>query len=445
MAKDESYLIKPLLDRNYPCVSYGKGAALYDMDGKRYLDACSGAVTASIGHGVDEVVQAMYEQARKVSFVYRSQFTNEPAERLAMKLAEQLPGQLNHSFFVNSGSEATETAIKISIQYWQERGRPEKTLILSRWMSYHGITQGALSLSGHYERRQRFEGMLDRLPFLSPPYPYRQVREMSGVDYAEELDHLIEQIGPHRIAAFIAEPIVGAAGTALVPGEGYYEALKQVLDQHDILFICDEVMTGMGRTGKDLAIEHWDATPDIVTLGKGLSAGYAPLAATVVADHVLEPIQAGSNLIMSGHTFSANPLSCAAGLAVLHYVKKHDLVKRAATIGEKLIEDLQEIQTASAIVGDVRGKGLLIGLEFVKNKATKAPFPKDAQVAAVIVNEAQRQGLLLYPSAAGLKGEGAGCLIAPPFTLTKEERCELLGKLARTLERVEKQLLGAET
>ncbi|WP_017727498.1 aspartate aminotransferase family protein [Halalkalibacterium ligniniphilum] len=434
-----SHLIKPLLDGIYPTVSYGKGVFLYDTDGKAYFDASSGAVTASIGHGVKEVIEAMNRQANKVSFVYRSQFTNEPAEQLAERLASLLPGALNHCFFVNSGSEATETALKIAIQYWQEKGRPMKTRILSRWMSYHGITLGALSMSGHHERRKRFEPLLNSCPQMEPPYQYR----LSNKSVAEELERLISRIGPEHIAAFIAEPIVGAAGGALVPEPSYYKEMKQVLDKYDILFIADEVMTGIGRTGSMLALEHWGVIPQIVALGKGLSAGYAPLAATIVSDDIIEPIKAGSKLIMSGHTFSANPQACAAGLAVLNYMEKNDLFTRSKILGEELIQRLVAIQLNSSIIGEVRGKGLLIGIEFVKDKKAKIPFPKAVKLTERLIMLARQEGVLLYPASAGIEGgDGDAILIAPPFTMSNQELNDLLQRLEVVFATLEKQLIG---
>lgn len=273
-----TYLIKPVLHDEYPFITHGKGIYLYDDQGKQYIDGSSGAVTASIGHGVQEVINAMAEQSKKVSFVYRSQFTTEVAEQLAKKMSDISPGDLNWSFFVNSGSEATETAMKIAIQYWQEQGRNTKNKIISRWMSYHGITMGALSMSGHIQRRERFEPMLENYPSVSAPYYYRDANgrtiEECDDDYAEELEKEIWRVGKEHIAAFIAEPLVGAAGGALTPSDQYFRKMKAVCDEYDILFIADEVMTGVGRTGKMFGMEHFGITADIMATGKGMGAGY---------------------------------------------------------------------------------------------------------------------------------------------------------------------------
>ncbi|MGM8212157.1 aspartate aminotransferase family protein [Virgibacillus sp. W0430] len=438
-----THLIKPILDEEYRVATHGKGIYLYDKEGKKYLDGSSGAVTASIGHGVTEIIQVMKEQAERVSFVYRSQFTNEPAEALAKKLSELAPGDLNWSFFVNSGSEATETAMKISIQYWQEKGMPMKNKIISRWMSYHGITNGALSMSGHLGRRERFSSILEPYPTLSAPYAYRPPTNVSDLDvdvyYAEELERAIYRLGKDHIAAFIAEPIVGAAGAALTPSDRYFHLMKDVCKRNDILFIADEVMTGIGRTGKMFAIEHWNpVVPDLIAMGKGMTAGYTPMAAVLVSDQVMAPILEGSKSIMSGHTFSANPQSAAVSLAVLEYIEKHNLVKRSEEIGQYLLDRLKELANTSNIIGDVRGKGLFVGVEFVANKLTKETFSQNVQLTDLVVRTAFENELLVYPAAAGLDGlSGAAIIIAPPLTIQTVEIDELIARLSKTLMEVE--------
>lgn len=441
-----SHLIKPVLNGNYPVVSYGEGIYLYDEEGKQYLDGCSGAVTASIGHGVQEVIDAIYEQGKKVAFVYRSQFTNKPAELLAEKIVNLLNHQLNWVFFVNSGSEATETALKIAIQYWQEKGDDKKTKIISRWISYHGITMGALSMSGHTIRRSRFTSLLEDYPLLNPPYcyrcPYNQSYPTCQLMCAEELEKIILRIGPEHIAAFIAEPIIGAAGAAITPPEGYYETIYNICKKYNILFIADEVMTGCGRTGKMLSLEHWGVVPDIVALGKGLSAGYAPLAATVVKQEIFETIQKGSNLIMSGHTLSANPLSTAAGLAVLKFMEKHQLFEAVLEKGAYLMTKLKEKTEGSKTIGDIRGKGLLVGVELVFDRKTKQPFKRELNATEKLVQKSKEKGLLIYPSNTGIDGvHGDAVIIAPPLTITKEEIDVLIDRFCLGLKDFEQDIL----
>ena len=446
----QSYLIKPILDAKYPVIDYGQGIFLYDKTGKKYLDASSGAVTANIGHGVVEIIEAMHEQAQKVSFVYRSQFTSEPAELLAKKIAELAPDDLNWSFFVNSGSEATETAMKIAIQYWQEKGINTKSKILSRWISYHGITLGALSMSGHPVRRARFAPLLEDCPSIHPPYcyrcPYQLTAPECGFACAKELETTIKRLGAERVAAFIAEPIIGAAGGAITPPDGYYQVIKEICERNQVLFIADEVMTGFGRTGTMLACEHWQVKPDIVALGKGMGAGYAPIAATLVSDAIMAPILKGSKLIMSGHTLSANPQVCAVSLAVIEYLQQNQTFSQVASKGKLLITKLRKLVGQFSFIGDVRGKGLMIGIEFVENRETKRPFSRNLKVTKTLIEMAQENGLLIYPAGSGLDGiSGDSIIIAPPLTITINEIDELICLLTKTFTQFENLLQQSST
>lgn len=434
---NKTHLIKPVLQTDYPVIDHGKGVYLYDKDGKEYLDASSGAITANIGHGVKEIIDAMHEQAKRVSFVYRSQFTSDAAENLARKIASQTIGDLNWSFFVNSGSEATETAMKIAIQFWQEKGIMTKNKVLSRWMSYHGITLGALSMSGHTGRRARFIPLLEDFPIIHPPYcyrcPYNQKAPDCAYACAQELDTVIRRMGAENIAAFIAEPIIGASGAAITPPKDYYKVIKDICERNQILFIADEVMTGFGRTGTMLACEHWGIEPDIVALGKGMGAGYAPIAATLVSERVMEPIIAGSKIVMSGHTLSANPQSCAVSLAVLEYLEQNEIIKGVDEKGEYLMNGLKKLQKEFFFIGDIRGKGLMIGLEFVKNSENKIPFSRKFLFTQKLVQLAQASGIIIYPAGAGIDGtDGDAILIAPPLTISVSEIDDLLKRLKVT-------------
>ncbi|NSL52419.1 aspartate aminotransferase family protein [Calidifontibacillus erzurumensis] len=434
-----SLLIKPMMNEQYPTVTHGDGIYLFDKTGKKYMDGCSGAVTASIGHANKEIIEAMHDQAKKVSFVYRSQFTSEPAEQLAIKLNELIGGASDYwSFFVNSGSEAIETALKIAIQHWQEQGNYRKNIILSRRISYHGITIGALSLSGHVKRRERFVPLLEDWPLVAPPYcyrcPFRQKHPDCQLFCANDLETVIERIGDNQVAAFIAEPIVGAAGGVIVPPPGYYERIREICDRFNILFIADEVMTGLGRTGEILGLDHWGVKADIIALGKGLSAGYTPIAAALASEKVMEPILNGSNSIMSGHTLSANPQSAAVAFAVVHFIEKNRLIEKVRENGAYLMQKLQALAAKNSTIGDVRGKGLMIGLEFVADKKTKQPFPPEASITKKIVDIARDKGLLVYPAQAGKEGvQGDAIIIAPPFIITKQEIDVLVDLLEETI------------
>lgn len=413
--------IQPLLNKTYLKAKSAEGVYITDEHGKKYLDGSSGAVACSLGHSHPKILEAIRQQAGKLQFVYRSQFGSEEAEQLAEKLYSLSPHRAYaHAFFVNSGTEAMETAMKIAIQHWQERGLPEKTQFISRWKSYHGITMGALSLSGHPIRRQRFEGALEKYPSLHADL------EKDSVDiHVAEFKEEIAKTGAERIAAFVAEPVVGAAGTALTPHADYYSRMKTVCQENNILFIADEVMTGLGRTGKWFATEHWKTTADIVAVGKSLGAGYAPIAATLMTDEVLEPIKKGSGLIMSGHTYSGHPLSCSTALRVLQVVEADNLLENVRTQGEYLKSGMQKLQSRFSSITAVRGKGLLLGVEF---------DPSRKGMQAALLDRCFQNGLLLYPSVGGPEGKDEnGLLVAPPFIINREQADELLSKLLTSL------------
>ncbi len=417
--------IQPLLNKVYLKAKRAQGVYITDENGKQYLDGSSGAVTCSLGHSHPKVVEFMRQQLGRLQFVYRSQFGSEEAERLATRLYEISPKKsCGHTFFVNSGTEAIETAMKTAIQHFLERGLPEKTQFISRWKSYHGITMGALSLSGHRLRRQRFESTLQKYPCLKADL------ELDPVERHEnEFREVIAQIGAGRIAAFVAEPIVGAAGTALTPPPDYYPRMKAICRENDILFIADEVMTGLGRTGKWFGLEHWNETADIVAVGKSLGAGYAPIAATLMTDAVIEPIQKGSGLIMAGHTYSGHPLSCATANRVLEVVEEDRLLDNVNTQGDYLKANLQALQKRFSVIHAVRGKGLMLGMEFDRLR-------KGFQ--AQLIERCFQNGLLVYPSVGGPEGtDENGILISPPFIISRAQTDELLEKFVQSLEALE--------
>lgn len=417
-----SHNIQPLLNKKYLKAKAAQGIFITDENGKQYLDGSSGAITCSVGHSHPKVVEAMRQQAGKLQFVYRSQFGSEEAEKLATKLYSISPsGAYAHTFFVNSGTEAIETAMKVALQYFLERGQSKKTHFVSRWKSYHGITMGALSLSGHPLRRQRFESSLQKFPGLSTDLEKESIEK-----HEQEFLALIARIGAENIAAFVAEPVVGAAGTALAPGPDYYPRMKSICHKNDILFIADEVMTGLGRTGKWFGLDHWRESADIVAVGKSLGAGYAPIAATMMTESVLDPIKKGTGLIMSGHTYSGHPLSCATALRVLEVVEEEKLLENVNAQGDYLKTNLLAIQKRFPVIQHVRGKGLMIGVEF--NPAQKG-------LQAKLIDRCFENGLLVYPSVGGPEGKDEnGILIAPPFIITRPEGDILLDRLVNSLE-----------
>ncbi|MGR3764726.1 aspartate aminotransferase family protein [Rossellomorea sp. NS-SX7] len=431
-----SHLIKPLIGDHYPMIDYGKGVYLYDTAGREYVDACSGAVTANLGHGMEEIIQSIVDQGNKVAFVYRSQFSNQPAEDLAEYLHERTG--YPWSFFVNSGSEAVETAIKIALQHWQEKGRPSKRRIMSRWLSYHGITFGALSASGHPVRRERFDSNIGDWPAIEPPYcskcPFGKTYPSCDLACAEQLEIMITRIGAENIAGFISEPIIGAAGGAITPPKEYYRRVKEICKRNDILFISDEVMTGCGRTGTFLALEQWGVEADIVAVGKGLSAGYAPIAATLISDYVMDPILNGTRVIMSGHTFSGNPLSSAAALSVLRLIESEKIIEGVESKSTYLKNLLGKLKNEFSFVGEIRGRGLLLGIEFESTSKEMGSAFTSSIVAAGVEN-----GILLYPAAAGIDGRrGSAIIIAPPLNSSKRELEEVYKRLRSTFQTAEK-------
>ena len=374
---------------NWPQISHGKACYLYAGDGRAYLDACAGVHVVSIGHGVPEIAEVMREQANKVCFTY-ARFLTQPQIDLADKIAAMAPGDLNRVFFVSGGSEATESALKIARKYHVETGNPKKYKVVTRWQSWHGNTIGALSMSGRSTWREDYVPYLLDFPHIAFPHPnhcpYCRDRPACTLGCAEELERVIKQEGSEYIAAFIAEPISGTSCCGLMPPPDYFPTLRAICDHYNILMIVDEVVTGYGRTGLNFGIEHWDAIPDIMATGKGLSSGYTPIAATLVRDEIYDGIYKRQNHYVHGHTYGGNPLSCAVALAVQDYIQAHDLVARCAQMGALMLEKMRPLMD-SPIVSAVRGKGLLTGVEFAKDKATHTPFDPAQGVAAAVVNQ----------------------------------------------------------
>ncbi|MHB1414959.1 MAG: aminotransferase family protein, partial [Chloroflexota bacterium] len=314
----------------YPVIDHARGMYMYDADGKRYLDGAGGVHVVGIGHGVDEVVDAMAAQARKVCFAYAGQYSSSAQLALADRLLEMAPPGFAKVYFVSGGSEANEIALATAHQYFVEKGKPTKARVIARWQSYHGSTVGAMSMTGNVLRRRDHAPYMLNFPHIQPANcyrcPYGKTYPDCGLACAWELDRTIRQEGPDTIAAFIAEPLVGTTAGALTPPPGYYEVIRQICDEHDVLFIADEVITGFGRTGRKFGIEHWNAVPDIITCAKGLSSGYAPIGAVAIQDRIWQAFAQGPrSTFFIGYTYSSNPVSCATALAVQNYLADHNL------------------------------------------------------------------------------------------------------------------------
>lgn len=444
---DPSHLFPRNLRIEYPVAVRAEGIWIHDRDGKEYLDGCGGAVVCSIGHGVREVTDVISEQAQRLAFTHSSQFITRESMELSARIAALAPGDMKKTgrvYLVSGGSEAVETAIKMARQYHVERGRKDKFKIIGRRQSYHGSTMGALSVTGNVARRELYEPFLAKSPHIAPCYCYRCPFDLKfpSCDIAciEDLEAVIKQEGAKTVAAFMAEPVVGATLGAVPAVDGYWQRAREICDRHDILLIADEVMTGVGRTGANFAIDHYKVQPDLVVTGKGLSAGYTPLGAVIARGFIADAIKEGRGYFEHGFTYSANPLSAAIGNAVLAYIEKHDLIARAARMGKTLAERLETLRR-HPIVGDIRGMGMMWGIEIVSSRATREPFPPELKVARRLSDACVAEGLLIYAGSGTREGkDGDQFIIAPAFTITKAEINELVSRLDRGLTAVAKAL-----
>lgn len=420
--------------KELPFIDRGEGVYLYDHTGKRYLDGCSGAVNANIGHTNPRILQAIAEQARKVFFTYRTQFENEPAHRLAAKLVHSSAEHLSRVFYISSGSEAMEAAMKLARQYFFNRGERSRYQFISRIPSYHGSTLGALSLTSSAQLELPYRPLLKSHPKIHSPYcyrcPYNKRYPSCQLACAWALETTILEQGPDSIAAFVVEPIGGASTGALVPPDDYFDVITHICEKYGILLILDEVMTGMGRTGKMYAYEHWNVKADIVALSKGLASGYYPIGAIVTSDKIVDDIMSGGGFA-HGHTLAGNPMGCAVALEVFNVLEEEGLVKNAEKMGRLLKKGLNQLAKRYDIIGQVRGKGLLTAIELKQPGTKKEIFPPEMNVNLLLADVAFNDGLIVYPRRPinGLKGDHI--LLAPPLISDKgviEELLELLDK-----------------
>lgn len=424
----------------YPRGVRGEGVYLYDESGRQYLDGSGGAAVSCLGHGHPDVVEAIKAQVDRMAYAHTAFFTNEPQEQLAARLAERFGGDGARVYFLSGGSEANETAIKLTRQYWLARGQPQKHMVVSREQSYHGNTVGALSLSGNPGRREIFAPLLHDWPRIEPCYAYRhQAAQESAEDYgrraAGTLETAINEHGAENIAAFIAETVVGATLGAVPPVAGYFSKIREICDRHEILLILDEVMSGSGRAGTYFAFEQDGIIPDIVTVAKGLGGGYQAIAATITRSHVHDTVVGDFGAFEHGHTYIGHATACAAGLAVSHVIDRDDLLANVSAVGALLMRELRTAFDEHPHVGDIRGRGLFIGIELVADRASKAPAERS--LAGRIKQEAMNNGLIIYPGGGCADGKsGAHVLLAPPFIYSSDNVDELVGKLRLVLDGV---------
>ena len=426
----------------YPRVVAGDGPYLIDEHGKRYLDASGGAAVSCLGHSHRAVIEAIKAQAERICYAHTSFFTTDVAEELAATLIASAPAGISHAYFVSGGSEAIEAALKMARQYFVEIGQPQRSLFIARRQSYHGNTLGALAVGGNAWRRQPFAPLLVDAVHVSPCYEYRdrlpgETPEQYGERLAAELDAAIVQAGPGRVIAFIAETVGGATAGVVPPVPGYFRRVRDVCDRHGVLLILDEVMCGMGRTGTLYACEQEGVAPDIVTIAKGLGAGYQAIGAALLSQRIFEAFAGGSGFFQHGHTYLGHALACAAGLAVQRAIVSEGLLERVNTTGPALGRALRQAFADHPHVGDIRGRGLFWGVEFVADRASREPFDPAARVHARLKQVAFEAGMLCYPMGGTIDGRrGDHVLLAPPFTIDDRHVEEIVGTLSRALSKV---------
>jgi adenosylmethionine-8-amino-7-oxononanoate aminotransferase len=428
----------------YPQAVRGEGCYIYTADGRRYLDAAGGAAVVTIGHGVKSVADAMARQAAELAYVHSSQFETPVAAELAERLLEMAPKGFagGRVYLTSGGSEATETALKICRQYFLERGEKQRFRVVSRRQSYHGATLGALTVSGNVRRREPFAPLLREWGHIDPCYCYRCPLGLTYPDCkvacADELEKLLsgDETGTGAagaagsVAGFIVEPVSGATLGAVSPPDGYLQRIAEICRQHGILLIADEVLTGMGRTGKNFAVQHWGVEPDLILVGKGIASGYAPLGAVLVAKRVVEALEKGSGALLHGFTYNAHPVAAAAGAAVSDFARREKLYEGVAGRGEELRGALEEAAKEFGCVGDIRGMGLLWGVEFVADATSGEPFAPELQFSGRVAAKMLEEGVLSYPMQGSVDGwRGDHLMLAPPYVITSEQ----IGELARAL------------
>ncbi|MEH6583159.1 MAG: aspartate aminotransferase family protein [Halioglobus sp.] len=423
-----------------PVAVKGDGVYIIDSDGKRYLDASGGAAVSCLGHSHPRVIQAIKDQIDQIAFAHTATFTSEPAELLADYLVERAPQGIEHVYFVSGGSEAVESALKLARQYFLEKGESQRSKFIARRQSYHGNTLGALAVGGNLWRRQPFDPILVDAEHVSPCYAYRdqlvgESDETYGLRVANELETRLAELGAENVIAFVAEPIVGATSGVLLPVPGYFKRIREICDRHGILLILDEVMCGMGRTGTLFACEQEGVRPDIITVAKGLGAGYQPIGAMMCSADIYDVIRDGSGFFQHGHTYMGHSTACAAALAVQQVIAEECLLENVRLMGESLLKALRDRLGAHPNVGDIRGRGLFLGIELVADRASREPLDPAYAIHSVVKRQAMSRGLMCYPAGGTIDGQrGNHILLAPPFIIDQGHVAEIVERLGSSLE-----------
>ncbi len=417
-------------------VSYGEGVYLFDTDGNRYIDACCGAAVSCLGHSHKAVNKAIKSQIDKVAYAHTGFFTSEVSEALADYLISIAPDNLQQVYFVTGGSEANEAAVKLARQYFVEIGEPQRKHFIARRQSYHGNTVMVLAIGGNEMRKSVFKPILpENTHHIAPCYPYRdQQASESESQYslrvAKELEDKILELGPDQVVGFFVEPVAGATLGAVPPTPGYLKAIRDICDRYNILLIADEIMCGIGRTGSHFALQQEEVRPDIVTIAKGLGGGYQPIGAALISKDICEAISNGTGYFRHGHTYISHPTTTAAALAVQTEIQNKNLLENVRIQGDYLMTALKSAFEGHPHVGDIRGRGLFIGLEFVLDRATKQPFPPEFALHQHLKSVAMNLGLLVYPMPGTIDGQyGHHVLLAPPFIINNSQCDEIVNKL----------------
>ncbi len=428
------------LKKTLPVAVGGAGVYLVDKTGKRYLDASCGAAVSCLGHNNPVIIEAMKTQLDMLPYAHTGFFTTDVAEELADFLVAESGGAFAKTYFLSGGSEAIETAMKMARQYYVEIGEPEREFFISRRQSYHGNTISALSVGGNMWRRKVYEPILSRANHISPCFAYRnQQPEESEMEYglrvANELETRILELGEKKVIAFIAETVVGATSGAVTAVPGYFKRVREICDQYGVLLILDEIMSGMGRTGKRFAFDDEGIQPDLACIAKGLGGGYQAISAALASEKVFDAIHQGSGSFQHGHTYIGHPTAAAASLAVQKYIDEHQLLDNVRARSDQLFSELRKQFSDHPYIGDIRGRGLFVGIELVEDRETKLPFPPESKLDLLIKANGMENGIMIYPNAGTIDGQsGHHILLAPPFICSESEISEIVSRLDQTLK-----------
>lgn len=437
MSLNNSHALSVYMNREYPVITRGEGIYFYDKNGKKYMDASGGPILCNLGHGLDEMAEVLGDQAKKIAFIFRHDFTSQPLEDAAAKVCLATDAKMDKVFFVSGGTEAVEIGVKLARKFHIDNGNPSKYKVISRWQSYHGATNGALSWSGMTARRADFLPYLNDSSHIAPAYCYRcwykKTPETCDLECAQALENEIMCLGPETVAVFLAEPISGMSLCGAAPRTDYFKRIREICDRYGVLLMLDEVMSGCGRTGKMFAYEHFDTVPDIMALGKGLGGGYFPIGAAVVTSGVADTIAKSSGFFGSGHSWAGNPLGAAVVSKTFDLLIENDLVNRCAEMGAYLKNKLESLKSHRH-VGDVRGKGLMVGMEFVQDKKTKKAIDSATNFSVQVAQECLKRGMYIEYSGGCDRGQsGDMIMFGPPFIITKKQIDEAVAILEDVL------------